>query len=111
GRQLRLPGALPVPADLEAAVVRVFAAVRDVVGRARAEAVVVARVDLAVPQVEDVAVAAVPIVVVGAVLQAVRVEAAELVIQAADGVGAGEEAVLAGSGEAVVARDVARLHL
>ena len=54
----------------------------DLAGAVGVQAVVVARVDLAVAQVEDVAVAEVPVVEVVAVLQALGVEAVVLLVQA-----------------------------
>ena len=62
---------------------------RDRVGAVGVEAVVVAGIDLVLAQVEDVAMAQVPVVEVVAVLQPAGIEAAVLVGQRSDGVAAG----------------------
>src|ERR1051325_9999430 len=83
--------------------------VGDVEARRRAEVAVGAGVGLVFAEVEDVAVAEVPVEVIGAGLETVGVEAAEFLLEAARAVGADEEAVGAGGGEAVVAGDVTGL--
>src|SRR4051812_5171179 len=72
---------------------------------------VVARVTLVVAHVENVAMAAVPIVEVGTKLQPVGIEATILLVQSANRIGSREKPARAGRHQAVILRDVARLAL
>ena len=129
GRQRRAPGANSVAADAVARVdgLGILALVGNVIrpvgpaalilappGLARVavvQAVVVPRVGFALAEIEDIAVAEVPVVVVVAIFQAPRVETVVFLGQGPHRVAPGQEAVGAGGVQAVVAGDVAGLSL
>src|SRR5688572_28520705 len=67
------------------------------------------RVGLTRPQIQNVAVATIPVVIIAAVLQAVWIEDFHLVFQASNRVGASKESVFRSAVQAMILRDVARL--
>ena len=103
----------PIAADAVARIhsFRVLAAVGDEKLRAIAQAAVMANVAFTRPDVQDVAVPPVPVVVVLTIFQTGRAEAPVFLGQVSRAVGAGQEPVGAGRVQAVVFGDMPRLAL
>ncbi len=105
-RRLELPNAVaaqPIPTVGRFGVLPV---VRHVELRTVAQRAIGPRVFLVEAQIQDVAMPPVPIEIVPAVLQAVRIETPVLLSQIADGIGAGQESIFAGGVQTVVLGDV-----
>src|SRR5439155_21009239 len=90
---------------------RIFAAVGHVVFGGFAEAVIRARIAFAFAQIQDVAMATVPVVEVRTIFEAVRIKAAVFLIEAAHRVRAAEEAAGTCAHETMISGDVAGLSL